>query len=488
MSPLLASLICTCGIAGLFYLNRDSSIRTSKALWLPVIYLWIVGSRSVSNWLGVTSPTNYNEQLNGNPIDASVFALLGFAAIFVLIQRRHRVRPFLAANWPILIYFTYCLISVAWSSHPDVACKRWIKALDDLAMCLVILTDRQPRHALQRVISRVGFVLLPVSLLLIKYYGDLGRGYTADGEMMNTGVTTNKNMLGVMLFVVSLFTLWHVISLFRAKKEPGKGRRLWAQVALLIFGIVLLRAADSKTSIACLTFGAGLIFATGLRKIRSRPARVHLLCLGVFLLGGLTLFFGAGSFIVHAMGRQSNLSGRTQIWAALIPAAPNALLGAGFESFWISPNVIKFQETLNREGWYHAETLNESHDGYLEAYVNLGIVGVGLLAWILIDGYWRAVAAYRRDRLLGGLLIAYVIQAGFYNITEAGFRMLDLSWIFLLLAILTASGVAKGMIESEAPGIHVSRLKTARMQYAGSRPMPAEAGLPMTPVHPTLWE
>ena len=43
MNPTLALLICACGIAGLFYLDRDKTIRTSKALWLPVVYLWILG-------------------------------------------------------------------------------------------------------------------------------------------------------------------------------------------------------------------------------------------------------------------------------------------------------------------------------------------------------------------------------------------------------------------------------------------------------------
>ena len=47
----LAFLICSTGIAGLFFLDRDKSVRTSKALWLPVIWLWIAASRPVSLWL-----------------------------------------------------------------------------------------------------------------------------------------------------------------------------------------------------------------------------------------------------------------------------------------------------------------------------------------------------------------------------------------------------------------------------------------------------
>ena len=49
------------------------------------------------------------------------------------------------------------------------------------------------------------------------------------------------------------------------------------------------------------------------------------------------MLFGGGSDVVHALGRKSNLTGRTDIWAAVIAAGPNPSFGAGFESFWISP-------------------------------------------------------------------------------------------------------------------------------------------------------
>jgi hypothetical protein len=97
----------------------------------------------VSAWLGVT-PSGGNVQLDGSPVDAAFFAILLAAGVGVLIRRSSRTRTLLIANWPILIYFFYCLISVAWSYYPDISFKRWIKASDDVAMVLVILTDGQP--------------------------------------------------------------------------------------------------------------------------------------------------------------------------------------------------------------------------------------------------------------------------------------------------------------------------------------------------------
>jgi exopolysaccharide production protein ExoQ len=140
MSPSLASLVCCCGIAGLFYLDRDKSVHTSKALWLAIAWIWIVGSRPVSEWLGV-SPTGVNVQLDGSPLDALVFGILLAAALVVLVWRGERTRTFVTANGPILLYFFYCLVSIVWSDHAGIAFKRWIKAIGDLAMVLIVVTD-----------------------------------------------------------------------------------------------------------------------------------------------------------------------------------------------------------------------------------------------------------------------------------------------------------------------------------------------------------
>jgi exopolysaccharide production protein ExoQ len=439
MNPSLASLICVCGILGLFFLDRDNSLHTSKALWLPVAWLWIMGSRPVSFWLGASPAAGTNVQLDGSPVDAAILGALLVAAIGVLIRRGSATRTFLTANGPILIYFVYCLISVMWSPYPDVAFKRWIKATGDLAMVLILVTEVNPTASLGRLFSRIGFILFPTSVLFIKYYGYLGRGYGPGGEPMNTGVTTNKNSLGVILLVVSLGTVWHLLTLLQDKTVRNRGRHLVAQLTLLGFEIALFQMADSATSLACFVLGTTFIITTRLPVIKSRPRRVHALVAMIVLAGAASLLFAGQAGVTQAMGRQSNLSGRTDIWAAVIPALSKPIVGDGFESFWISPDVVKVSKSL--AGWWDPTGLNEAHNGYIEVYLNLGWVGVGLISLVLISGYRRAVAAFQLNPSIGGLMLAYLIIAAVYNITEAGFRMLDPIWIFLLLAIVSGSSI-----------------------------------------------
>ena len=87
--------------------------------------------------------------------------LLLIAAICVLVQRGRRTLSFLNANGPILIYFLFCLVSILWSDFPVVAFKRWTKAIGDVLMILIVVTDEQPVAALRRLFSRTGFILIP---------------------------------------------------------------------------------------------------------------------------------------------------------------------------------------------------------------------------------------------------------------------------------------------------------------------------------------
>jgi exopolysaccharide production protein ExoQ len=453
MAPSLATLICFVGVAGLFFLDRDKSVRVSKTLWLAVAWLAIVGSRSVSQWLGMAPPDNANSELEGSPIDAFVFQVLLIAGIVVLIRRGRQAIALLKASWPIVFYFSFALLSVLWSDFSDVSLKRWIKAIGDVVMVLVVFTDPEPVEALKRLFSRVGFVLLPASILLIKYYGDLGRGYSPDGLPMNTGVTTNKNTLGVIALVLSLGTLWRFMTLWRAKGEPARGRHLLAHGVLLAVGVAVLGLADSATSRACFALGAVLMFAMSLSAIRRRPGNLHALVLMIVLAGGLTMLAGGEAGVVHALGRETNLTGRTDIWAAVLPAVPNKMLGAGFESFWLpGPRLASVYSKLSQ--YMH---VNEAHNGYIEIYLNLGWVGVGLIALILGIGYRHAVLALRRDPALGNLTVVYIAAATVYSFTEAGFRMLNPIWISLLLAVIGAGRALSGAgDESPAGGAPVT--------------------------------
>jgi exopolysaccharide production protein ExoQ len=335
-------------------------------------------------------------------------------------------------------------------------------------MVLIVVTDTQPIGALRRLYTRVGFILFPFSIVLIRYTS-LGRAWDADGNLSIVGVTDNKNTLGLIAFVISLGLLWNLRWLLMNRGAPNRGRRLVAEGIVFVFGLYLLSIANSSTSKTCFLLGCALMLATHLRAFRRRPSRVNLLCLAALLVVGFALFSGGSGDVANALGRDVSFSGRTDIWAALIPAASNPIIGAGFESFWNSPNVLIFQHILSLIHWYHPERLNEAHNGYLEVYLNLGWIGVCLIAFILATGYLRAIKALRPHGELGSLMLAYIITGVFYNITEAGFRTLNPIWIFVLLAVVSVSGVNARLFADETTNRSQGR---RRWRSLGARSSP----------------
>jgi len=438
MNPSLATCFFIVGIAGLFYLDRNSSERSSKSLWLPVFWLSTNGSRPVSVWLGI-APMDVPGQLPASSsLDQLVAATVMGLGTIVLLRRSRDVRSIIKANWPLVLYFSFALISLVWSDFPAWGLKRWVRALGDVIMVLIVAAEAQPAAALRHLLSRVGFVLLPVSALLIKYYSELGQNFDEYGGREFTGVTTNKNMLGVLVFVLTLGALWQALCLLRAKAQRNRTRRLVAQCTLLAFGIYLLHTAHSATSVASFVLGAGLMLILTRPVFRVRPAAVHGFTLALLLAASLTVLLGGKDEVVRALGRDPTLTGRTEIWSDVIQMARNPIGGTGFETFWLAPRVEEFYRIYGG-----ISRTSEAHNGYIEVYLNLGVIGVGLVALIIGHGYHKTVTAFRGDSGVGALLVAYVVALVAYNIGEAGFRIMSLSWFFLLLSVVTASRVTR---------------------------------------------
>lgn len=426
----IATLIYALGICGLFWLDRDPKARTSPALWIPVVWMWIASSRAVSLWwqAGPTldSPDQY---LEGSPVDRAVLSALLGLGLIVLIRRSRKVQTLLRANAPIVLFFVYCGISVLWSDFADVAFKRWIRSLGDIVMVLVVLTDPERSTAVKRFLSRTAFILIPLSVLFVKYYPNLGRAYNRwTWTPYYSGVTTNKNSLGMICLLFGLASMWRFLAAYR-RGGKHRTRHLIAHGALLGMVFWLFWIADSVTSLSCFILASGVLVATHLRIFSRKPVLVHILVAAIVAISAAVLFGGAGSGLVqNTTGRDTTtLTGRTQIWTLALSMAGNPIIGTGYESFWLGKRLAKM--------WEIDRNITQAHNGYLEMYLNLGWIGVALLAAILVTGYRHIFAVYRADAESGQIGLAYFAVAVVYNLTEATFQMGAPIWILLLLSV-----------------------------------------------------
>jgi exopolysaccharide production protein ExoQ len=430
MPPWIGAVVFSVVIVALYWLNRDPSGRTSKALWIPTIWFLLAASRSVTQWLGI-SPivTSVDQVLEGSPIDRMVFTGLIAAGMVVVVTRWRDVATILRANRPIVVFFAYCAVSLFWSDFQEVSFKRWTKAVGDFAMVLIVLSDPDPIAAVKRLLARASFLLVPLSVLIIKYYPELGKGYGRwDGVAFFTGVTTNKNALGVICLFLGLAALWRILAVRREREHPRRGRWLIVHGTILLMVFWLFWKANSMTSLSCFLVGIVLLFVTRGGEAR-RPALVHVLVAGMVAFTGAVAFLGLSPELLTSIGRDPTLTDRTEVWSVAIGLIDDRLIGTGFESFWLGPRL---EAMWNAYSWQP----NQAHNGYLEIFLNLGWVGVALLALVIGTGYRAVLAGYRQNPSMGSLMLAYFVIGVVYNFTEAAFfRIMAPAWILFLLAI-----------------------------------------------------
>ena len=439
MPPILAVILSLLFTLGLCWYDRRRNPAPSLGLWVPTLWLVSLGSRPVSTWLTLADPAMNAEQsfTEGSPLDRVFFLALLLLGVIILVRRKVVWIDFFRRNIWWTIFFAYAGISFVWSDFPDIALKRWIKSLGDVIMALVILSDARPWKALETMFKRVAFLLLPMSVVFIKYYPSLGRGYDPwTGEQFFTGVTTNKNTLGYLLFIFGLFFFATLLSSIGRSREQPKHD---FYIAVLFLGIIawLFNMADSKTPLLCIAVSSLIFVGSSFRFARKYWATLVTVSLASVTF--LQLTFNITEAVVTSAGRDLTLTGRTDLWASVIGMTVNPILGAGYSSFWLGERLLKLWDL------YFFRPI-QAHNGYLEIYLNLGILGVITLTGVLYSSYhclrtrWRLYAnaspsdTATRDWARYGM--AYLVGFVLYNVTEAAFVSLHPLFVVMLMLVV----------------------------------------------------
>ena len=429
MPPSIALLLWIILLSGLIWFDPAKVPQTSVALWVPVTWMFIEGSRLPSQWLGDQVGQAAQALEEGNPLDRTIYFALLFLAIGILISRSFKWGDFFARNRALVALVSFALVSVCWSDFPFVAFKRWFRDLGNYLVILVVLSDARPQDAIRTLLRRLCYLLIPLSILLIKYYSYMGISYSFwTGEREYIGVATSKNMLGVACLVSGLFFFWDTLTRWPERKQRKTKRIILVNIIFMAMTLWLLNLSNSATSRVCLALGCLIIAAAHSEAFRRRPGFLKTLipvCLCLYLI--LAFGFNINGELAGAVGRDPTLHDRTKIWAILLSMHTNPLIGTGYESFWLGSRFKLFARTSG------LGFLNEAHNGYLEVYLNLGLIGLALLCLFLIVTYRNICSRLTQSSGFASLALAMWTALLFYSVTEAGFRG-GLLWITLLLA------------------------------------------------------
>ena len=262
-------------------------------------------------------------------------------------------------------------------------------------------------------------ILVPFSILLIKYYPNLGVIYSRwTGEIQWVGVTLQKNALGGLCVISTFFLVWTLVRRWKKKDVAVGKHQTHAEILLLLMTFWLFKGPSTyaASATAIYSLSVGLITFFGIRWMRRHRIPVAIVPWTVIMaciigLGIITPFVGGSTVIgfTSAVGRDSTLTGRTEIWAGLLPDVMRApFVGYGFSGFW-DPERI----------WHHQ--IGQAHNGYLEVCLGLGFFGLVFLAMFLLSSTRKATTLLAHDSDWGSFYLCVLLMVAVHNITESSF-------------------------------------------------------------------
>jgi O-antigen ligase len=273
---------------------------------------------------------------------------------------------------------------------------------------------------------------------------------------MNNGIATGKNLLGADCMILGLFFFWHLLTIWRTEKSKDRRNEIFLTVGFLMGIWWLLYMAQSSTATMCLIVGVFTLLFLGQRFVNKR-------LIGAYIVAGAVIYFladvafGISSILINALGRDSTLTGRRELWERLLDFHTNPIVGVGCESFWLGKRLSEIGE------WYWWQA-NEAHNGYLETYLNLGLIGVSLMIGWMIAAFRYGVLEFWNNPEWARFRVGFLAVSIVYNWTESGFRMLHPMWfVFFIIAL----GWPQVQCESlPASSEHVETKETTELIYS----------------------
>lgn len=316
----------------------------------------------------------------GSPVLRGIFASIHAVALLLAIARW---RSILRAAWthvPTVLLVVFALASVIWSDAPDVTLRRGAALLGTTVFGIYLAARYSPRDLLRLLGWALGAcaVLSLAAALLFPAYGLSPSPH----EGLWRGVFSHKNTLAqvMVVSVVVFFLLW---------KDASVGR--WVPAGCLVLSVVLLVLSGSTSGIVIL--GALIALLPLYHALRWRNDRLIFALIVAVLAGSMviSIVLANAEAVLMIAGKDLTLTGRTELWeAAWTAISERPWLGYGYSAFWLGWEGGA-AAIWSAAGW---ETPH-AHNGFIDLWLELGVLGVTLLLIGVISAGRRAIAAIR---------------------------------------------------------------------------------------------
>lgn len=266
--------------------------------------------------------------------------------------------------------------SVLWSNDAVLTIKRSTVYLFGylLLISLVHVPPRPFLYYMRTVVICMGWIAW---ISIIAYFVFPKNCTTLSIRPGLAGLTVHPNVFGPCLEMA-----WGI-----GLGMPTFTRRQKLHKRFLMVGLILALFMSNSVTALVATLAATAIWFW----LTTTSYRAGVTALCGLLLGSVVAFIGPNtikSFFFEAVGRDASMSGRDTLWADVFREGVKApIFGGGYGAFWYEGRGRELTGTWNPR---------QSHNAYLDVFVDLGIAGV-----LLVLATVHAKIAAAAQRFLG---------------------------------------------------------------------------------------
>ena len=288
----------------------------------------------------------------------------------------------LSSAWLPILIASYVCFSVFWSQAAGISARAAVQYASHIVCAYVAARTVSVRTLV--VGSLIGiFVVLLYSLKVGDYALD-----TIDGTVNFVGAFGSKNQIGFFsslgIFLSLVFLMFY--------------RRNWLSffwtAPIILMSAYMLAIAHSATSVASLPAVLGIVILLTMTKVLSLRYRRVLFIVGAgALVTGVVAALNLGllDVVLGLFGKDSTLTGRTYLWEQGWEAAQqHPLLGYGYAAYWVQG--FADPERLWAEFYISTRSGFHFHNTYVETLVEIGFIGVTLLALVILRSFYGHVS------------------------------------------------------------------------------------------------
>ncbi|MGD1921242.1 MAG: O-antigen ligase family protein [Pleurocapsa sp.] len=374
-----------------------------------------------------------------SPLLRLVFIGIYFVTLILLTFRWQRTLTFVTSNSWLLFLIGLAIFSISWSAVPNIAFRK-VVSLIGATMFGVYLGSRYDFEQQLGIYSwtfGIGLFFSYIFSIALPEYGIMNTDAIVGAWQ---GIFPHKNGLGESMFAG--FMAFYFSSLLNVSKR----KKIFFQV-LTLLALIIVYFSESATALVSIIF----IFLTaqGLKRLSITSKKSVLLVLLFLIFTCIVMFLLLVNFntFLSVNDKDVTLSGRTILWDTLwqfIREKP--WLGYGYGSFFSGESR---EATLLWQ--VHDWSPVHSHNGYIQLWLNLGLVGLIVFFLGYISCLFNSLFKYLVFKDLRMLWIfLFLIYTVFLNMTEVSFFSSGNIWIITLASIYSMKIKTKTTIVQNA--------------------------------------